>query len=535
MNRYLIALIFSFLTGPAYSDNYPRNENIDVRHYDFRIELNDTTNVVRGEATVTILFKRPVTDFELDLVNQKVAGMGMKITRIMLNKTSLKYTHQNDRVKITLPAIAKTGDVLSFIIDYGGTPQDGLIISKNKFGDRTFFGDNWPDRARYWLPSIDHPYDKASVDFIVLAPPYYEVVSNGIKTEESYLNQKQKLTHWHEEADIPTKVMTVGVARFAVQLAGSVRNIPVESWVFPQVRLEGFQDYAPAVRILDFFISHIGPYPYEKLANIQSKTRWGGMENASAIFYEENSVQGKGDTESLMAHEIAHQWFGNSVSENDWYHVWLSEGFATYFAHLYNEFTFGVERRMNDMREDREQVISYSKSDYFPIINTAISDYNQALNVNSYQKGSWVLHMLRKKIGNDTFWKGIRTYYDRFKGGNAMTADFQRVMEEASGQDLSTFFERWVYRGGLPQLAYSWTYNPGTNVVNITVKQMQKGSLFDLPLEIGIYLENKDLPVIPEVQVDKGLQNFTFKVEGKPLKIILDPYVNLLFEQKSLD
>src|SRR5204862_717351 len=191
--------------------------------------------------------------------------------------------------------------------------------------------------------------------------PQYEVIGNGIKIEESLLSAKQKLTHWHEAVDISTKVMVIGAARFAIQFVGEINNIPVESWVYPQNREEGFHDYAAAKKILDFFINHIGPYSYKKLANVQSKTKYGGMENASNIFYFENSVNGKADHESLLAHEIAHQWFGDSASETDWHHVWLSEGFATYFTNVYNEFTYGEDKRAADMAEDRKQVIAFYK------------------------------------------------------------------------------------------------------------------------------------------------------------------------------
>jgi aminopeptidase N len=155
--------------------------------------------------------------------------------------------------------------------------------------------------------------------------------------------------------------MVIGAARFAVRQTGVVNGFEVTSWVYPQNREEGFDSYKYAPKILDFFHTHIGPYSYKKLANVQSKTRYGGMENASNIFYFENSVatgaEAAGNAskiEPLVAHEIAHQWFGNSASETDWHHVWLSEGFATYLTHLYFEFTYGRDRMTKDLRDDRK-------------------------------------------------------------------------------------------------------------------------------------------------------------------------------------
>src|ERR1041385_4894957 len=189
--------------------------------------------------------------------------------------------------------------------------------------------------------------------------------------------------------------MVVGIARFAMEVSGRVENIPVESWVYPQNKKDGFFDYSVAARVLEFFNKEIGEYPYKKLANVQSKTRFGGLENANTIFYYENSVTGKGTAETLIAHEIAHQWFGNSVTEKDWHHVWLSEGFATYFANLYLERTYGHDRLAEEEKKDREQVVSYFSKNPNPVLDTTITDLTKLLSVNPYQKGGWVLHMLR--------------------------------------------------------------------------------------------------------------------------------------------
>jgi aminopeptidase N len=416
-------------------------------------------------------------------------------------------------------------------ITYAGVPADGLIISKNLYGDRTFFGDNWPDRARHWLPCMDHPYEKASVEFIVTAPPQYEVIANGLRKEESYLNARQKLTHWLEEVPLPTKVMVIGVARFASRNEGYVGRIPVESWVYPQNRTEGFNDYHPAVQVLNFFNQHIGPYAYTKLANVQSTTRYGGMENANTIFYYEKSVTGKGEVEDLIAHEVAHQWFGNAATEADWHHVWLSEGFATYFTHVYNEFTYGKEKATAELAQDRQTVIRHCQRSPAPVIDTRITEYSKLLSPHVYQRGGWVLHMLRQVVGEDAFWKGIRSYYNQYKNSNALTADFQRHMEEASGKNLSEFFRQWTETETLPTLQVKWTYQEPARELTIAVDQMQSGPVFNIPLEIGISLPNR-APAIETFQINQKKQKITIPCGVRPSKIDLDPQVKLLFDGK---
>jgi aminopeptidase N len=510
--------------------NTPDLEKIDIKHYSFRIELNDSTDIIAGTAEISLISKKGVVESELDLISKNQQGKGMEVTAITWKGSALRFTHQHDKIKIIFPAALNAGEMVTLTITYRGVPQDGLIISKNKFGDRTFFADNWPDRGRNWIPVVDHPADKAGVDFIIVAPLHYEVVANGVKIEESYLNKKQKLTHYKEEADIPVKVMVIGVARFAIQQAGAVNGIPIESWVYPQNSAAGFSDLAFASRIMDFFISHIGPYPYKKLANVQSKTTFGGLENASAIFYFENMVDGKQDHEDLMAHEIAHQWFGDSASEKEWTHIWLSEGFATYFALLYAEYTHGINKRQEEMKKDRDEVITHFKKEPMPVVNSAITDLMQLLNVNSYQKGGWVLHMLRQEIGDNNFWTGISAYYRKFQNSNALTADLQGIMEGASNKNLDQFFKQWIYKAGHPVIDGSWKYDEQTKSLQLTISQIQKGSLFIFPLEIGIFMEGNRVPLIQKTSINKESQVLAIPLASKPAKIELDPNINLLFE-----
>ncbi|HRI80468.1 MAG TPA: M1 family metallopeptidase [Cyclobacteriaceae bacterium] len=523
----LIPLLFILKTVQA-ADPYPRNESIDIRHYVFRLELNDTTDRIAGETAITIRFKKSISEFELDLSGINNQNKGMSVKNISLDGQSLKFTHVNDRIKIQYEFAS--GDERTLVVRYEGIPQDGLIIGKNRFGDRTFFGDNWPNRAHHWLPTIDHPYDKATCEFIVTAPEHYTVIATGTRKAESAVEKKRKTTHWKTAVTLPTKVMVIGVARFAIAYLGSVNGTPVQSWVYPQNRFEGFSDYAIATKILDYLSKNIAVYPYEKLANVQSTTIYGGMENAGNIFYYEKSVTGQGKIEGLMAHEIAHQWFGDSASEADWYHVWLSEGFATYFTQLYLEFTYGRDRLMEEMKVDRQQVLDYFVKSPAPIVNPSITDIRKVLSINSYQKASWVLHMLRYEIGDQKFREGVRQYYQQYQLGNAMTDDFRLVMEKISGKDLQIFFDQWIFKAGQPDLAVTWQYDDRKKNIRVVVEQKQK-NLFDFPLEIGLN-QVSGAPATEKVRVTAIKQEFAIPSAQKPVSLSLDPNVWLLFTGK---
>lgn len=520
---YLVIIISLSLTASAQKPG----AFIDVDHYEFEISLTDADNNINGIATIGYLVLKETNSITLDLISKKSNGKGMTVSSVREKEQSLTFKQENDLLTINLPAAAKKGDKKTVVIQYDGIPADGLIITNNKYKHRGFFADNWPNRARNWIPCVDHPADKATVDFKVKAPVHYQVVANGIQVEETNIDSTMRRTHYKETVPLATKIMTIGVSGFAVQNAGEVANIPVYSYVYPEDRDKGFYDYALAVDILPWFIKNWGPYAYKKLANVQSKTIFGGLENANTIFYSENSVSGTRKSESLLTHEIAHQWFGNMATETDWAHLWLSEGFATYLTILYFENKYGLDTVRHMLAQDRAQVIEFAKRKLRPVVDTTVTNYMDLLNANSYQKGGWVLHMLRQELGDATFRNGIRAYYARYAGKNASTDDLRKVLEEVSKKDLKQFFKQWLFTAGHPQLDVVWKYDEARKVVNATVTQTQV-NLFVFPLEIG-------------VRTGSGLQKKTVQVKDKqttisipasvrPQQVILDPDTKLLFE-----
>jgi aminopeptidase N len=520
----LILAILFFCTNKNYAqDTYQRNNLADVQHYIFNLSLNDENNKIEGETLITVDFKDEAKKFSLDLISSSGA-YGMNVTGVYEDSLQANYEYKNDKIIINLTPDGP--NTKTFKIQYHGVPQRGLVIDTTKFGQRSFFGDNWPNLARHWLPSVDHPYDKASVEFRITAPEHYDVVATGKKMEESNLGNGFKLTSYKEPAPVAMKVVTIGVTKFATKLLDTVEDIPVSAWVYPENRLEGFSDYNVAVAVLNYFIKNVGPYSYAKLANMQAKTQWGGLENAGTISYFENSVTGKNEVEGLIAHEIAHQWFGNSATENSWNHVWLSEGFATYFAILYQESVYGNEKRKAELLLDRNQIIDFYKKKPSPIVDNSIKDPLKVLSVNTYQKGGWFLNMLRHKLGDATFWEGIRTYYRSYQNANVMTDDFRKVMEEVSNENLEGFFEQWLFTKGHPELKWSWKYKK--RKVEIDITQIQEVP-FKFPLEIGIITNGK--VKIEKVYINERSEAFELAVDTKPDKIVLDPELWLLFEE----
>ena len=251
------------------------------------------------------------------------------------------------------------------------------------------------------------------------------------------------------------------------------------------------------------------------------------MENASCIFYYEESVTGKQEANNLIAHEIAHQWFGNSATEKSWEHIWLSEGFATYLTDIYVLENVSAEAFKARMIDERKKVIGFYERYKAPVIDTAAvnNNLNTLLNPNSYQKGAWVLHMLRLKLGDEVFWKGIRKYYDEFKFGNASTSDFMQVMEEVSGHSLNAFFRQWLYQEGHPKLAISYK-RLNDDEIELQVKQLHPGN-FEFELEISLRKAGTD--TIELLEVKDEVTKMVLKCKEKP-EIEIDPEIKLLVD-----
>ena len=431
-------------------------------------------------------------------------------------------------------------DYESVAITYHGVPQDGLIVGTNAHGHRVVFADNWPERARFWLPTIDRPGDKAKVTFIVKAPTSWKVVANGARMSR---NTRSAGTWWWEtQRPIPTYTMVLGAGEFTVSTHRPVINgrdtIPIEVWTYPED--SAFADSVPfrrATEIVEVMQRLIGPFPYEKLAHVQSSTKFGGMENSSAIFYAEKPYVERRMGEGVVRHETAHQWFGDAVTERDWPDVWLSEGFATYFDGVIGAALDGDSVLVNRMRSNAED---YFKSDVTdrPIVDSGYAaDPIKLLNANSYPKGAWVLHMLRALIGDRAFFAGLRSYYRTYRDSNATSADFEHVMEAASGTELSWFFHQWLYQPGYPQLDITWQYDAGAGqaLVGITQRQKPEWGLFRLPV-VTLEFRGADGRILRrEVDVASGRETHArFDVPFVPAEVRVDPDGKLLLKVTAI-
>jgi aminopeptidase N len=313
--------------------------------------------------------------------------------------------------------------------------------------------------------------------------------------------------------------------------------------VFPQEQDAGLSAFAAHTQpVLEFFIDRIGPYPYEKLAQVQANGVGGGMELASSIFYGYGAA---GASRQLIAHEMAHQYFGDAVTEADWDDVWLSEGFATYFALLYMEFEDGRDAFLEGVRRSKAQALTYAVANPgSTIVHDDLADISRVIanGAQVYQGGAQVLHNIRGVVGTPVFWAGIRSYYARHQHGTATTADFRRAMEEActnagsrcpaEGRDLSWLFSQLLTRGGALQVEGTWRYDAAAKEVQVTLSQTQTTGLYRMPIEVR--LTTATAPANPAaaastarvthvVQLTGQRQVFSLPSDAEPTSVDLDP------------
>jgi aminopeptidase N len=563
----------------AYADTYPRQPGIRILWYTFDVALGDTSDELVIKDTIELQFLAAgVAGMDLDLCQlitqpkeadrlnpclQPVprgargaaptspppapssVGRGMTVTGVAeANGRPLTFVHDHDRLHVDFATPSRAGEKLTFAISYHGVPATGLFIGNNRYNDRVFFTDNWPNKARNWLATIDHISVKAPKTIIVTAPNKYHVISNGAMSEESDLGNGLRRTVWTESQPIPSWQYSLGVAPMAVEHFGESHGVPFSAWVFLQNRESGFKAVDQITKsIFDFYWEHIGPYPYEKLAHVDAAGSGGATEPATTIFY-------YGGGFGAAPHEMAHQWFGDSATESDWDDVWLSEGFATYFALLYTEFENGRDAFLAGVKRARDTAMNYilaHPDDTIVHNNLAnISDvFSNSAQI--YQGGAMVLQMLRGVVGTDNFWAGIRLYSKRFYNGSASSDDLRHAFEDAcyasttcskDNYDLTWFFREWLNRGGIMKLQGGWRYNAAAKQLEVTLDQTQTQGLYRMPIEIGITLppgaagtagaganRGAAAPVVQITKIVVEQQHNVLRVplEAAPVDVQLDP------------
>ncbi|HRH42929.1 MAG TPA: M1 family metallopeptidase [Pyrinomonadaceae bacterium] len=496
-------------------------------HFDINLVFDYSLSSINSATTdVTVLVRQnEVTKIDFDFGT-------MPVSNVKVNNETAKFAQHDEKLDIFLTQPASKDQKLNISVTYSGKPQDGLILTKDRDGNPSAVGDNWADRVHHWIPCLDHPSAKASVKFTVTAPSNNAVVANGVLESSKDNTDATKTWVYNESKNISPYNMVVAVGQFANATLKTNAPIPISYYVPQADRSFAEQGFSPAAPSVLTFSNLIAPYPYGKLALIIGATKFGGMENANTIVFTPNLFQNfvaakpRGQrynvpqgVEEVIAHEIAHQWFGDSVTEATWADLWLSEGFATYFAGLFLENNEGKDRFRLYMRDKAKSYFEYEKKNRTPIHDTKTEKLFDLLTPNNYEKGGWVLHMMRGMLGDKAFFDGLKSYYNEHKESTATTEDLRIALERSSGKDLKNFFERWIYQAGHPVYQATWKQT-GKSTLEITLKQTQEDEAFLQPVTIEIITNNGSQRVI---MTPTGKETVAKFKSAKPKKIVIDP------------
>src|ERR1041385_6974969 len=364
-------------------------------HYSVNITLNDQlSEITNATVRIDLSIVKPTRTIDLDFGD-------LIVDSVTLNSNPVLFVHKDGKLSVALPQPVSRGDALTITVNYHGKPKDGLVLTNDKDGHPSAVGDNWPDRVHHWLPVLDHPSAKATVTFNITAPADEEVVANGRLDHVETTAIGQRTWTYSEGVPIPPYCMIIGVGQFAREEPAARALTPLSSYVPLSEREVSQKGFSPSIPAVEFFTEKVAPYPYEKLALIVGATRFGGMENSSAIvftstLFSHNSPAGMSKTfgvpfnnVTVIAHEIAHQWFGDSVTESTWSDLWLSEGFATYFAGLFVQRYEGEDAFRMSLNTPALLVFAYEKKNLVPTSNPDTKNLMDLLNANNYQKGAW--------------------------------------------------------------------------------------------------------------------------------------------------
>ncbi len=497
---------------------------IDVKKYDIFLEPNLFTGYLRGtcKLTFTLINEPPDDAIPLNLVH-------LTVDSVTSASGHWRFFQNDSLLFLKLPPNPVYDDTQSVVISYHGYPTNdgfGGYFTSNQMvwtvGEGLYTYP--PSMARRWIPSVDEPIDKALLRMRVRVPNGFRVGSNGLLRRIKTNPDGTSDFTWEEDFPIATYLISIGAARFAefrqtfVTAAGD--SIPILHFVYPKDSAAAAADVQHLPDMMRFFSEKFGPYPFKKYGMLEAPMR-GAMEHQTLTTMSDLLYTGNRRYEGIIAHELAHQWWGDCLTLANWQEIWLNEGFATYSDALYTEHAYGEKA----FREKMDQFASlYFREDdtvgRFPIYNP-----KKMWGATVYEKGAWVLHMLRGVVGDSVFFDILRTYHHTFAYGNTTIADFQKIAESVSKRNLQWFFHEWLFEAGYPVFQFQWKVFPtpsGRVRSKLLLEQIQvQAPVFKMPVQIQFEFE--DSTRIQTIWIDRAKQEVDFIFSTAPKRVVFDP------------
>ena len=516
----------------------------DIRHIVLELTVIPEKSQLRGTVTHHLTpIGEPLSriPFNLEELTVDAVKVGGRETR---------FHHEGGILEVFLSPALQPGREVPISITYHGSPRTGLNFTApdKNYPKRpyTAWSQGQDQYSRYWWPSHDFPNQRSTTEMVVTAPGKYEVISNGRLVSVSK-NRDMRIWHWLQEIPHVSYLVSLVVGEFD-HWTEEVDGLPLEYYVPVGRRKDGersFAHTADMIRCLSGFAGE--PYPYVKYAQVAVPDfTWGGMENTSAttltdfVLQDERSVPDY-DLDALLAHELAHQWFGDLVTCREWAHAWLNEGFASYCEYVWEEWYLGEDEAQQKRLDDASQYFDEDARYRRPIVWRTYTEPVELFDRHLYEKGAWVLWMLRNVVGDDVFKRAIQAYVVRYREGLVTTPDLVRVFEDVSGKTLGWFFDQWVYGAGHPEFEVSYSWDEDAGAARIAVKQTQKiegdTHLFRMPIQVAFGQPGRKQPVIETIDVGargEAEDGFSVSLTKRPTWIRFD-YENKILKTLKFD
>lgn len=533
LERFAILLMLYTiqLNAVMAQEGLPHRERVyDVLHYKLDLRLDETKKSVAGTASITL------TSLGTSLDSIILDAEQLAVQSVSLSGRRIEFLNNSHELTLHLPQSAAPSDTLTLVISYSCAPTKGLYFIQPDSTDPTRRHQIWTQGEdtdnRYWFPCYDFPDDKATSEIIATVPEKYTLVSNGRLAKTTRNAQDRTRTfHWRQSLPHSSYLIMLAAGEYEI-LRERYGDIPLEYYVYREYASDAHRSFAKTPAVMKFLEERIGiSYPWEKYAQIfVNQFPIGGMENTSAVTLNEIYMLDERaaldfTSDDVVAHELAHQWWGDLVTCKDWTHLWLNEGFANYFGSLFKEQDKGRDEHQYEMMQQAKSIL---QTEEYQGRKPIVSSNSYTSNV--YMKGSWVLSMLRNSLGESDFWKALGLYIQHHSFGNTDTRDLQEAVRDATGQDLDWFFDQWLYKAGHPELTVKTRWDDSRNLLTITVTQSQQQDsltgVFRFPLEIECTTSQERSS--RRIWISSHTEVVEFSLTEKPLMIIVDKGMKLL-------
>lgn len=512
--------------------------SIDNIRLDLRVDLAKKT--VDAKATLSFHCVKPTQTVSLDAVDFEVRDVGARLGQKPVEH--VRHTADGKKLVVDLGSRLHAGEAGTLEVAYLiREPKEGLHFfgpsKTSPDAPRLVWSQGETTTNRYWFPSLDEPDQRQTTEVVVTVPEGFEAVSNGKLVERQENPGDKTVTFdWKQEIPHPSYLVTLVVGEFDV-VRHDWEGIPVLYYVPKGRRAEAEPTYGRTPEMLSYFSKQFGVrYPWAKYAQVTCFQFGGGMENTSAttmgdgILRDQRSLLDR-TAESIVSHELAHQWWGDMVTCRDWSHTWLNEGFASYAEALWDEHARGRDEYAYNMDRKAARAIRAGKER--PVMDRRYPSPDAMFDDRSYPKGAWVVHMLRNRLGDDAFWAGIKRYATDHQFHSVESHDLRRSLERATGRDLERFFYDWVERAGNPDVEVTTEYLPDSRQARLTVRQSQAGEPFEFPLKIALTCTGTKEPVVLDEMMGEKELNFRLPLPGPLERVDVDPDQAVLTELKE--